>query len=108
MVARTADTQLGHSLLLLAATVLAMVLDLRGPPLAVLAWPLHGDALAAGLGGAAWLAIVAAYRPTVRAYDLGPLWLLTLPVAALLFVAMTADSARSIGAGSAGAGRDAC
>ena len=94
MVARTADTQLGHSLLLLAATVLAMVLTFAGPPLAVLAWPLHGDALAAGLGGAAWLAMIAAYRPTVRAYDLGPLWLLTLPVAALLFVAMTANSAR--------------
>jgi hopene-associated glycosyltransferase HpnB len=50
MVARTADTQLGHSLPLLAATVLAMVLTFAGPPLALLAWPLHGDAVAAGLG----------------------------------------------------------
>ena len=94
MVARTADTQLGHSLPLLAATVLAMVLTFAVPPLAALAWPLHGDAVAAGLGGIAWLAMIAAYRPTVGAYGLGPVWLLSLPLAALLFVAMTVNSAR--------------
>jgi hopene-associated glycosyltransferase HpnB len=93
MVARTADTQLDHSLLLLAATVVGMTLAFAGPVLSVLAWPIHGDAAAAGLGGTAWLAMTAAYRPTVRRYGLGWVWLLSLPLAALLFLAMTVDSA---------------
>jgi hopene-associated glycosyltransferase HpnB len=93
MVARTADTQLDHSLLLLAATVLGMALSFAGPPLAVLAWPIHGDAVAAGLGGAAWLVMTAVYRPITRWYDLRWVWLPSLSLAALLFVAMTVDSA---------------
>ncbi len=44
---------------------------LRGPLLALLAWPMHGDAAAAALGGTAWLAMTAAYRPTVRRYAPG-------------------------------------
>jgi hopene-associated glycosyltransferase HpnB len=93
MVARSADTQLEHSLLLLGATVVGMALTFGGPPLAVLAWPVHGDVVAAGLGGAAWLVMTAVYRPITRWYDLRPIWLLSLPLAALLFVAMTVDSA---------------
>jgi hopene-associated glycosyltransferase HpnB len=93
MVARSADTQLNHSLLLLAATVLGMTLTFAGPPLAVLAWPIHGDVIAAGLGGAAWLVMTAVYRPITRWYDLRWVWPLSLPLAALLFVAMTVDSA---------------
>jgi hopene-associated glycosyltransferase HpnB len=93
MVARSADTQLDHSLLLLAATVVGMALTFGGPPLAVLAWPIHGDAAAAALGGAAWLVMTAVYRPITRWYDLRPIWLLSLPLAALLFAAMTVDSA---------------
>jgi len=34
-----------------------------------------------------------AYLPTLRFYDLGGSWILTLPVAAALFAAMTVDSA---------------
>jgi hypothetical protein len=34
-----------------------------------------------------------AFLPTLRLYRLGPGWTLTLPVAALLFAAMTVDSA---------------
>jgi hopene-associated glycosyltransferase HpnB len=93
MVARSADTQLNHSLLLLAASVLGMALSFAGPPLAVLTWPIHGDAVAAALGGAAWLVMTAVYRPITRWYDLRWVWLLSLPLAALLFVAMTVDSA---------------
>jgi hopene-associated glycosyltransferase HpnB len=86
MVARTADTQLEHSLLLLAATVVGMMLAFAGPVLSILAWPIHGDLAAVGLGGTAWLAMTAAYRPTVRRYGLGWVWLLSLPLAALLFL----------------------
>ena len=93
MVARSADTQLNHSLALLAATVLGMTLTFAGPPLAVLAWPLHRDAVTAGLGAAAWLVMTAAYRPITRWYGLPWVWLPSLPLAALLFVAMTVDSA---------------
>jgi hypothetical protein len=93
MVARSADTQLNHSLLLLAATVLGMTLTFAGPPLAVLAWPIHRDAAIFGLGAAAWLMMAAAYRPITRWYGLRSIWLLSLPLAALLFVAMTVDSA---------------
>jgi hypothetical protein len=84
-----------------------MTLTFAGPPLAVLAWPLHGDAVAAGLGGVAWLAMMAAYRPISRCYGLRWIWLLSLPLAALLFVAMTVDSARQhrCGAGARWKGR---
>jgi hypothetical protein len=37
--------------------------------------------------------MTAVYRPITRWYDLRPIWLLSLPLAALLFVAMTVDSA---------------
>lgn len=93
MVARTADTQLDHSLLLLAATGFGMTVAFAGPVLSVLAWPIHDDLAAVALGATAWLGMIAAYRPTVRRYGLGWPWLLSLPLAALLFVAMTVDSA---------------
>ena len=102
MVARSADTQLHHSLLLLAATVLGMALTFAGPPLAVLAWPIHGDAVTAALGGAAWLIMIAVYRPITRWYELRWVWLPSLPLAALLFVAMTVDSAIQHRRGSGG------
>jgi hypothetical protein len=46
--------------------------------------------------------MIAAYRPTVRRYGLRRLWLLSLPLAALLFVAMTLDSARQYRRGTGG------
>jgi hopene-associated glycosyltransferase HpnB len=93
MVARTADTQLGHSLLLLGGTVLAMALLYLVPPLVLLATPLHRSVAAAIFAALAWALLAWAYRPTVRLYRLPAAWVLTLPLAALLFVAMTADSA---------------
>ena len=93
MVARTADTQLRHSLLLLLGAVLGMTLLYAVPPLALLGWPLHGNATAALLGGAGWTALVLAYQPTARSYGLAWPWWPSLPVAAGLFTAMTIDSA---------------
>lgn len=54
MVARTADTQLGHSAGLLVLTVLGMLALYLVPPLAVIGWPLHGEADSAALGLGAW------------------------------------------------------
>jgi hopene-associated glycosyltransferase HpnB len=93
MVARYADTQLGHSLPLLALTVLAMLGLYLVPPLALIAWPLHGSSTVAALGLAGWLCMTAAYWPTVRLYRLHSYWALTLPLAAALYTAMTVDSA---------------
>jgi hopene-associated glycosyltransferase HpnB len=94
MVARTADTQLNHSLLALAGAAAGLVATFLLPAAAVLAWPWHGDCTIAALGAAAWLAMAAAFRPTLRLLGVGPAWTLTLPAAALLYLAMTMDSAR--------------
>jgi hopene-associated glycosyltransferase HpnB len=93
MVARTAYTQLRHSPLLLLGTLLGMVLTYLVPPLALLGFPLHRDPLLAGFGLAAWVLMAAAAWPTFRLYH-QPFWrCLLLPLAALLYSAMTLDSA---------------
>ena len=103
MVARTAFHQLRYSASLLAATVVALLVVYLGPPLVLLAWPLHGDAAAALLGALALLAMCIAYLPTVRLYGGGPFETLLLPLAALFYAAMTLDSARRHWSGRGGA-----
>ncbi len=92
MVARTADTQLRHSLLLLVLTLVGMVLAYLAPPLALIVG-LADDSWLLGLGGLASAAMAVAYLPTLRFYGLGGGRILMLPVAAILFAAMTVDSA---------------
>jgi hopene-associated glycosyltransferase HpnB len=93
-VRRTAFTQLRRSWLLLAATIVALTALFAAPPVLVaLGLSGVGGWLAPVLGGAAWLAAAAAFLPTVRFYRLFPLWTVTLPVAGLLYGAMTVDSA---------------
>jgi hopene-associated glycosyltransferase HpnB len=94
MVARTAYTQLRYSPALLLGTLVGLVLAFLLPPLLLVALVLHGDGLAAILGTASWTLMAVAYYPTVALYGGGPLLSLTLPVAAGLYAAMTADSAR--------------
>lgn len=93
MVARTADTQLGHSLPALAGTVLGMSATFLAPPLLVLSAPWHGRLWAAGLALLVWLLMSATMVPTLRLYRLTPVWGLALPVAALLYLGMSIDSA---------------
>jgi len=103
MVARTAFAQLRHSPLLLAGTVAGMALIYLAGPAALLALPLHGNLAAALLGAAAWGLSALAYRPTLRLYG-RPWWqALALPLAALLYTAMTLDSARRHWTGRGGA-----
>jgi len=94
MVARSAFWQLRHSVLLLLGTLLGMTLLYLAPPLLLLLLPWHGDAGAALLGLAAWLAMAVAMGPTERLYRQSWLWGLSLPLAGLLYSLMTFDSAR--------------
>jgi hopene-associated glycosyltransferase HpnB len=93
MVSRSAFTQLRHSSALLLLTTVLMLVVLASPIVALVAAPLGGGAGMALLGGVAWIAMGAAYFPVVRFYRLGPGWVLALPVAAVLFLAMTWTSA---------------
>jgi hopene-associated glycosyltransferase HpnB len=88
MVSRTAFAQLRRSYALVAATAVALAVAFA-LPLALLAFPPWGTAL----GGAAWLLQAALFLPTVRYFRLSPVWALTLPLAGLLYGAMTIDSA---------------
>lgn len=93
MVRRTAFTQLKHSPLLLAGTILGLALIFLVPGLLIVAWPWHGDSAAALVGVLASLLMTLSYIPTVRDYGLTPWRALLLPVAAALYAAMTFASA---------------
>ena len=109
MVARSAYTQLRYSPALLAATLLglawlyvvapaAAVAGLAG--LAAGAGPAAAWCLLAGL--AAWALMAISYLPVLRLYRLRPWRAAVLPLVALLYAAMTADSARRHHAGRGG------
>jgi hopene-associated glycosyltransferase HpnB len=92
-VRRTAFTQLRHSRLLLAATLVGLALLFAAPPVLV-ALGAAGVAgpLPLGAGAAAWAVSAAVYLPATRLYRLSPLWALALPAAGVLYGAMTLDS----------------
>lgn len=94
MVARTAFTQLEHSPLQLAMTIVMMsVLYLL--PAIVIGWGLWaGNLYATALGMVALLIMVGTFRPTLTLYDMPLGWSLALPLVATLYVLMTVDSAR--------------
>ena len=102
MVARSAYTQLRYSPVVLAATLAGLLfLDLLPPAgvviglAALLAGGEQGPAaLAAGAGLAGWALMSLSYLPMLRLYRLSPLRAPGLPLIALLYAAMTADSAR--------------
>nr|WP_279490649.1 glycosyltransferase [Actinomadura sp. KC216] len=109
MVARSAYHQLRYSPALLAGTVLTLLLMYAVPPAATLAG-LTGLALGAGkaalaatAGALAWTIMTATYIPMLRFYGLSPLRAPALPLVALMYAAMTVDSARRHRAGKGGA-----
>jgi hopene-associated glycosyltransferase HpnB len=99
MVARSAYTQLRRSPALLAGTVVGLLLVYVAPVATCLAGLAAGSAVAAGAGGLAWLLMTASYLPQLRYTGLAPARALTLPVAAVLYLLMTLDSARQHRAG---------
>jgi hopene-associated glycosyltransferase HpnB len=107
MVARSAYTQLRYSPVLLAGTVAGLCWLYLLPPVAALGG-LAGAAAGghpagpavwwwwwcAGAGLAGWALMTLSYLPVLRLYRLSPLRAPCLPVIALLYTAMTVDSAR--------------
>lgn len=102
MVARTADTQLSHSLVNLVGTIFGMMSIYLLPPLAVLTWPFHQDTLFGFMGLTAWALMSVAFAPTLRLYTTSILWAPSLPIASLFYVLMTIDSARRYRQGKGG------
>jgi hypothetical protein len=93
MVRRTAFTQLRHSWALLALTVALLALLFVAPPALTVVAAIVGDTFTLVLAATAWVLLTALYVPTVRYFGLSPAWALTLPLAAVLYGAMTVDSA---------------
>lgn len=94
MVTRSAYTQLRHSSWLVAICVAGMTLVFLSPPLVTLTFPVHGNVAATLLAGFAWLAMAWTFRPSALRYRRPALFGLVVPVAALLYLGMTLDSAR--------------
>ena len=102
MIARSAYVQLRYNPALLAGTLAGLLLLYAVPPAGVIvaliavAVGATGSAVAvtgiAGLLG--WALMTASYLPMLRFYRLSPLRAPGLPLIAILYAAMTADSAR--------------
>jgi hopene-associated glycosyltransferase HpnB len=109
MVARSAYTQLRHSPALLAGTLAGLLLLYALPPVAAVAGVVgllaHVDAswLAAVAGLAGWLLLAGSFLPMLRFYRLGGWRAPLLPGVAMLYAAMTLDSARRHRRGRGGA-----
>ncbi len=88
-IARTAFTQLDCSALLLLGTIAGMLLTYFLP--VVLAF--HTQPLVWRMSLAAWALMTLTYLPTVRFYQLSPLWAPVLPVAAAFYSYSTCLSA---------------
>jgi hopene-associated glycosyltransferase HpnB len=109
MVARSAYTQLRYSPVLLAGTLAGLLFLYALPPAGAITGLVAVLADAGGTGGvgdispaaltlgaalAGWALMSLSYLPMLRLYRLSPLRAPGLPLIALLYAAMTADSAR--------------
>jgi hopene-associated glycosyltransferase HpnB len=101
MIARSAYTQLRYSPAALAGTLAGLLWLYALPPVAALgglAWLAAGGGAAAAwlaaAGLAGWAIMAVSYVPILRLYRLSLLRAPCLPLIALLYAAMTADSAR--------------
>jgi hopene-associated glycosyltransferase HpnB len=114
MITRSAYDQLRYSPLLLAGTIVGLLLLYAAPPAGALAGLIAaaagsagpGAALAGFAGLAGWALMTASYVPMLRLYRLSVLRAPSLPLIAILYAAMTADSARRHYAGRAVAWRE--
>ena len=107
MVRRTAFTELRYSWVRLAGTIIGMILMFLLPPLwiaggmgaalaSMLGWPILSFSWAVALiveGFCAWVIMALVYHPAVRFFGLPSVRCWSLPLAGILFGAMTVDSA---------------
>jgi hopene-associated glycosyltransferase HpnB len=89
MISRSAFTQLDHSVLLLAGTILGMAVIYLAPPLLLLT----RDRIAMAFGLAAWVLMTVSYLPTLRLYQRSLAWATALPLIAVFYMCSTLDSA---------------
>lgn len=89
MIARSAFTQLRYSASMLVLTVLALSLVWLVPVWAIL----FGAPWERAFGAAALSLAAMSFLPTLRRYDLSPLWVASLPLIALFYMAATVSSA---------------
>ena len=90
LIARSAFTQLQHSLLILAACVAGLALTFLAPPLLAI----QPDLGVRVFGLAAWALMALTYLPTLIYYRQPVWWAPLLPLTALFYLAATIDSAR--------------
>lgn len=90
LIARSAFTQLRHSLLMLAVCVVGMALTFLAPPVL----SIQHDIGVRMFGLAAWALMALSYLPTLIYYRLPVWWAPLLPLTALFYLAATMDSAR--------------
>lgn len=102
MIARTAFTQLRHSAVLLAGTIIGLALIYLAPPLLLLS----GDRLAAAFGIGAWALMTFAYLPSVRFHRRSWIWAPMLPLIALFYMLATIESAVRYWTGRGGMWKD--
>jgi hopene-associated glycosyltransferase HpnB len=88
MISRTAFTELRHSVLLLAATIVAMTLVFLTPPAL-----LFLGGWAAVLGLCAWALMGCAFWPTLKYYGRSHFWAPLLPLTVVFYVVATIHSA---------------
>ena len=93
MVSRTAFTQLNYSVLNLFVTVVGMIIIYITPVVNVFVGVLAGEKFLTVLGLIAFVIMVVAYIPTLGLYNRPIIEAGLLPIAALLYSAMTINSA---------------
>lgn len=93
MIARTAYTQLNHSPWQLLGTIAGMCVIYLAPPALLLTSPLHSSVSASVVSLLTLILMLAAALPTYRLYRQPPWRAALLPFAAMLYTAMTVDSA---------------
>jgi len=102
MISRTAFTQLGHSVALLAGTIVGMAIVYLAPPLLLAS----RDATAEICGAATWALMTLSYIPVLRFYGRSMVWAPFLPVIALFYLTATFESAVLYWSGRGGQWKD--
>ena len=102
MISRTAFTQLDHSPVLVAGTLLGLLLVYVVPPVAVA----FGKRPARLFGAIAWAVMSICFRPMTKFYGQNAAWSLALPAIAVFYAGATVHSALTYWRGTGGLWKD--